>query len=84
MSKVTISKIEYEHLKKQATAYRKFAAKFFESMIKDPIEEVVDDFSKTNLYSKEFLKDLESGLRKSSYIKGHGNKTIAKRYRRIS
>lgn len=84
MAKVTISKTEYEHLKKQATAYRKFAAKFFESMIKDPIEEVVNDFSETDLYSKEFLKDLESGLRKSSYIKEHENKTIAKRSQRVS
>jgi len=38
-------------------------------MIKDPIEEVINDFRKTNLYTKGFLADLEDGLKKSSYAK---------------
>ena len=33
---------------------------------KDSVKAVVDDFAKTNLYEKEFLEDLEAGLRKSS------------------
>lgn len=79
MAEITISKTEYERLKKQSAAYRRFAAKFFELIIKDPIEETVEDFRKTNLYTENFLKDLESGLRQSSYAKKYGNKTATSR-----
>lgn len=30
---------------------------FFESIIREPVEEVVKDFRKTDLYTDEFLKD---------------------------
>jgi len=33
---------------------------------KDRVSAIVSDFAKTNLYEKEFLKDLEAGLKKSS------------------
>ena len=79
MVKVEIPKTEYEQLKKQAEAYRRFAARFFESVVRDPIDQVVEDFRKTNLYPEVFLKDLESGLRKSSYLKRHENKASKKR-----
>lgn len=79
MAQVTLPKTEYEQLKRQAEAYRKFAARIFELAIRDPIEEVVKDFRRTNLYTKGFLKDLESGLRKSSYAKQYGNQTARKR-----
>ncbi len=32
------------------------------------VEEVVDDFRKTGLYSEAFLKDLEEGLRETSFV----------------
>ena len=35
-------------------------------MNKVAIFEIIEDFSKTDLYTEEFLKDLESGIRKSS------------------
>jgi hypothetical protein len=54
-------------------------AKFFELVVKDPVEEVVEDFRKTNLYSEKFLKDLEAGLKKSSYAKKYGIKTAQTR-----
>lgn len=81
MIKVEIPKTEYEQLKKQAEAYRRFTAKFFESIIQDPVDQVVKDFRKTNLYTEEFLKDLGTGLRRSSYLKlrRHGNKTSKKK-----
>ncbi|MBI4652795.1 hypothetical protein HY750_00890 [Candidatus Kuenenbacteria bacterium] len=66
-STITLPKIEYQKLKTQANAYQKIMSKFFEFVIKDPIQEVTEDFRKTDLYSEEFLKDLEIGLRKSSY-----------------
>lgn len=62
-------KTEYEKLKKQAAAYRQIAGRLFEAVLKDPAEEVVEDFRKTGLYNESFLNDLENGLRKSSYTK---------------
>jgi len=69
MSTVTLPKTEYLKLRKQAVAYRKLVGKVFESVVHDPVEELIDDFRKTDLYADEFLRDLESGLRKSSYSK---------------
>jgi hypothetical protein len=84
MVTITISRVKYEQLKRQAEAYRRFAAEFFKSAVQDSLHEVVEDFRKSNLYSEDFLQDLEVGLRKSSYGKGYGNKTITPRSRKIS
>ncbi|PIV31760.1 hypothetical protein COS33_01535 [Candidatus Wolfebacteria bacterium CG02_land_8_20_14_3_00_37_12] len=69
MNTITIPKNEYSKLRRQSDAYKKLSSRFFEFMIKDPIEEVINDFRKTNLYTKGFLADLEDGLKKSSYAK---------------
>ena len=69
MANVTLSKEEYEKLKKQVKAYQKLRARLFEFILYDPVETVVEDFRKTKLYTEEFLSDLESGLRKSSYAR---------------
>ncbi|MBU3965450.1 hypothetical protein KKG29_04585 [Patescibacteria group bacterium] len=69
MDKIIISKIEYLRLKQQSAAYKRLASSFYESIPKDSIETVVDDFRKTDIYSEEFLEDLESGLKRSSYAK---------------
>ncbi len=69
MSRITIQKTEYTKLKKEAKAYHAVAARLFELLIKDPIKTVVEDFRASGLYSREFISDLESGLRKSSYAK---------------
>jgi len=79
MTQVTIPKTEYEQLRRQAEAYRKFTEKLFESVIKAPLEEIVEDFRKTGLYTEGFLRDLESGLRRSSYAKKYGNKAAKRR-----
>jgi len=71
MNTVTIPKKEYQKLKSQASAYRKMAKSLFSAVVKDPISEVAEDFKVTGLYSKGFLKDLETGLRKSSYLKAN-------------
>ena len=83
MTKVILPKIEYEQLKRQAAAYQKFAANFFEFAIQDPIGEVVKDFRNTDIYNESFLRDLESGLRKSSYSKQYANKALKKRSRAV-
>lgn len=78
-AQVTITKQEYLRLKKQSQAYLAMAARMFELPLRDPVDEVMADFRATNLYTGEFLKDLEDGLRKSSYAKEHGNQTTRKR-----
>jgi hypothetical protein len=78
-NQVTITKIEYSRLKREAKAYRRFVVQFFQTAILEPIEDVIEDFRKTNLYTKEFLLDLEDGLRKSSYAKSHGIKSASRR-----
>ena len=67
MNKVTISKNEYVKLQRQAEGYKKLAGRVFELVIKDSVEDVVEDFKKTGLYAAGFLKDLRKGLKKSSY-----------------
>lgn len=84
MATVTISKITYERLKRHAEAYRRFAANFFETAVRDPIGEITDDFRKMALYTEEFLHDLDAGLRKSSFVKKHGNRAPAARSQRVS
>jgi len=69
MSTITLPKIEYLKLKKEANAYRRIKTHLFESLIQDPIDKVVQDFKETHLYSEAFLQDLERGLRRSSYGK---------------
>lgn len=69
MSYVTIPKTEYQQLKKQAHTLRKFYARFFDFALKNPVDDVVTDFNATGLYTKGFLRDLDAGLRKSSYAK---------------
>jgi hypothetical protein len=69
MSTVVISKIEYQNLKKQARAYRDIMTKLHKSVVRDSVDSVAADFKATGLYSAEFLKDLKTGLKKSSYSK---------------
>ena len=69
MATVTIPKKEYVRLKRKASAYQKIVGSFFQSVVRDPIEDVVTDFRKTAIYTDEFLKDLGNGLRKSSWGK---------------
>ncbi len=66
METVTIPKSEYKKLVSKAKAYEKLAESFYETSIEEPVENIVSDFRNTNLYTNEFLNDLEDGLRKSS------------------
>lgn len=69
LNTITLPKREYSRLKQQAKAYRDIIARMFEMPLRDTINEVVSDFRSSNLYTDEFLIDLEDGLRKSSYAK---------------
>lgn len=81
---ITVSKIEYNRLKQQAMAYRKFTARFFDFLIKDSVKNVVDDFRQTNLYTEDFLNDLENGLSDSTYFQNYGNKAVKAKIKRVS
>ena len=72
MVTITLPKIEYLDLKKRAEAFDKMVAGINPSFFFTPVEKsrkrIISDFSKTKLYSKEFLKDLEKGLKRSSFF----------------
>lgn len=72
---ISLPKEEYLHLKQQAQFYRIMAARVFELPLKDPVSDVMADFRATGLYKKEFLADMEDGLRRSSYAKKYANQT---------
>lgn len=61
-----IPKSEYLKLQRHATAYQKLVGFLFKSVVRDPVEDIVNDFKKTNLYTEGFLRDLKDGLQKSS------------------
>lgn len=67
METITIPKKEYKILVSKAKAYEKIAKNVYRNKIHDPVDKVVEDFQKTGIYSNDFIKDLESGLRKSTY-----------------
>ena len=66
MNKVAVSTTEYKKLQRHSRAYQKLVGRLFESVLRDPVADVVADFRKTTLYSEAFLRDLETGLRRSS------------------
>jgi len=71
METITIPKEEYELLKSQAQIYRSIASDFFRTIGNDNLKNILSEFKDTNLYSDEFLSDLENGLAKSSYFKSN-------------
>ncbi|KKS44335.1 MAG: hypothetical protein A2986_00815 [Candidatus Jacksonbacteria bacterium RIFCSPLOWO2_01_FULL_44_13] len=75
---VTIPRSEFIQLKKQALAYQSLTSQLFELPLRNTATEVRRDFEGTDLYTNCFLDDLESGLRKSSYSRKYGHRTIKK------
>jgi hypothetical protein len=73
MREITISKKEYHQLLDKALRYDYFRQLIEEDIFAPPptknIEEILRAFKKTKIYSSEFLKSLERGLRRSSYFK---------------
>ena len=84
MDTIVLPKTEYKQLKKQADAFKMFAGYFFASLVADSPQEVVNDFRKTNLYTDDFLRDLEGGLTDSSYFQNYGHKTPKTKVRKVS
>jgi hypothetical protein len=69
MATVTIPKVEYQTLKRQSLAYKRLAARVFETAVKDDVTAAIKDFADTGLYTRAYLAELEEGLRKSSYAR---------------
>ena len=73
MSTVTISKIQYEALKRRATAYDHIITAARKDVFSPPPtrnrKEVMREFRATKKYSAAFLKSLDKGLTRSSYFK---------------
>lgn len=69
MNTITLPRPEYETLRKKARAYEELAGLFFKKTRVDSVDDIVSDFRKTGLYSKEFLVDLKTGLELSSRSK---------------
>jgi len=63
MSKIIISKDEYQSLLFQANAYKRLVSSFASQIIEKPISSVMENFRSTRKYSKAFLSDLEDGLK---------------------
>ncbi|MEK7098982.1 MAG: hypothetical protein AAB916_00505 [Patescibacteria group bacterium] len=69
MDTIVIPKTEYRRLRREADAYKKMAGDLNALILHDSVSEAVDDFKKTGLYTDEFINDLETGLRRSSYAR---------------
>ncbi len=73
MNTVTITKTQYEALKKQATAYQRIVSAAHSDLFGPPpthdVRKVIADFRKTKRYSKEFLNSLGKGLSRSSHFR---------------
>ena len=73
MSTVTISKTQYEALRRRATAYERILVVAREDIFSPPptrdIKEVMREFRGAKRYSAAFLKSLEKGFHRSSYFK---------------
>jgi hypothetical protein len=71
METITIPKAEYELLKSQEQIYRLIASDFFKTIGDDNLKNLISEFKDTNLYTNDFLLDLENGLAKSTYFKSN-------------
>jgi len=73
MSTITISKTQYEVLRRRAVAYERVVAAAREDIFSSPptrdAKKVIRKFRATRRYSEAFLKSLEKGLSRSSYFK---------------
>lgn len=72
MSTVTIPKIEYDFLKKRATAYERVLSAVSEALYPLPPtksrSEVMKGFRASKRYNTAFLKSLKKGLEDSTYF----------------
>ena len=73
MTTITIPQKEYQKLVEKSLRYE-YLRQIMEGNVFAPppvksVRKVIEEFRKTGLYNKAFLKSLEKGLRQSSYFK---------------
>jgi len=73
MSTVTITKTQYEGLKRQADAYRQIISAvgtdFFAPPPTRDAKKIISAMRQTKRYSEEFLDSVAKGLARSSYFR---------------
>ncbi len=77
MENIIISKKRYQELLDKALRYEYLRRIMEEDIFAPPptkdIEKIIRAFEKTGIYSKEFLRSLKRGLRRSSYFKNENS-----------
>lgn len=72
MSTVTITKTQYEALKRRAEAYERIVSATSEELFSPPptrdVKKVIFAMRKTKRYSEAFLKSLEGGLSQTRHF----------------
>ncbi len=73
MGTVTIPKKEYKELVEKKLRYEYLRGVMEEDIFSPPptkkIKEIIDGFRATRKYNRQFIKDLERGLKRSSYFR---------------
>ena len=71
-SNVTLTKVEFNDLKSRAEAYDQILSLVQKEIAVTPpersVKKIITEFKKVDQYSKDFLKSLEHGLKRSSYF----------------
>ena len=77
MANIIISKKQYQELLDKALRYEYLRHIIEENIFAPPptkdIEKIIRVFKRTGIYSKEFLRSLKRGLRRSSYFKNENS-----------
>jgi hypothetical protein len=77
MTNIIISKKQYQELLDKALRYEYLRSIMEENIFAPPptkdIKKIIRAFEKTGIYSKEFLRSLKKGLRRSSYFKNENS-----------
>ena len=73
MANITLPKKEYHQLVEKALRYDYLHQLLEEDLFASPptrsVKKVIESFEKTELYNKNFLRNLEKGLKRSSYFR---------------
>jgi len=77
MADIIISKKQYQELLDKALRYEYLRHIMEENIFAPPptkdIKKIIRAFERTGIYSKEFLRSLKRGLRRSSYFKNENS-----------
>jgi hypothetical protein len=82
MANIIISKKQYQELLDKALRYEYLRSIMEENIFSPPptknIEKIIKAFERTGIYSKEFIKSLKRGLKRSSYFKNENSSSSSR------